>query len=342
MAPPRATPAHPSSPRPRPCVAVVTHVLNVPVRAVFERLRREMPADHDARVILSTDDPQAALAGLAEADVERISRADILRLPFPEKCRADKWEMAGNLDLVFLEFARRNPGYDQYWFIEYDVHWEGVWSTFFEHFRASPAGVLAASVHRMDDAPHKEFSSPYPPFVVPQGMAWPREHYLKAFLPICRVSREALDALHRGYGAGLRGHYEVMIPSVAAQNGMAVEDYGGRGAFVRPENQDRFYFAHPETYSHSPGNFVFRPSQSVLRRRNTLWHPVKPEGVPLWHPLRIEGGVVKSLLEWGKPHAWRALIRLWFATRWRPLRDPPAGAPGAASAEGGAEAAAAE
>ncbi len=34
--------------------------------------------------------------------------------------------MVGNLDLVFLKFQNRHPGHGQYWFLEYDVHWEGV------------------------------------------------------------------------------------------------------------------------------------------------------------------------------------------------------------------------
>jgi len=304
----------------RPCVAVISHVLNAPVRSVFERLRREAPADHDVWMILSTDDPTASIAGLDESDVVRISRDDIFRLGYPQKCREQDWSMAGNLDLVFLEFKRRMPDYGHYWFVEYDVHWEGIWSVLFEHFRASDAALLAATVQQIDEVPHKLDPQAYPQYVVPADLPWERANTIKAFLPICRINHETLTALDEGYRRGLGGHYEFMVPCVAAQNGMPVEDFGGRGRYVKPENLDRFYFARGSAYTHSPGNFVFRPEQRVLARRNTLWHPVKPGGVPLWHPLRYKGSPLKVIEEALKPLLWRLVIWLWFATRWRALK----------------------
>jgi hypothetical protein len=299
-------------------VAVISHVLTPPVRAMFERVTREA-LGHEAVFILSNDDPGADLAGLDEARVERISRDDIMRPGYPQKCRLEDWDMAGNLDLVFLEFRRRRPDFARYWFLEYDVHWEGDWSVFLEHFAASPADVLAATVQQIDEVAHKEGDPPYPRQVVPADMKWERRNVIKAFLPAARLTARALDALDAAYGAGLGGHYEINVPSVAAQNGYAVEDFGGDGRYVRPENRNRFYFARGATYSHSPGTFVFRPVQRVLARPNTLWHPVKPGGVPAWHPLRIGGSLPKLLLERAKPLLWQAAIRLWFATKWRPL-----------------------
>lgn len=317
----------PSPEQQRPCIAVVSHVLNAAVRAVFERLRREAPQDHDVWMILSTDDPKAPIAGLDESDVVRISKDDIFRTPYPQKCREQGWSMAGNLDLVFLEFKRRLPAYSHYWFVEYDVHWEGVWSVFFEYFRDSEAALLAATVQQIDEVPHKLDPLAYPNYVVPADLPWTRANIVKAFLPLCRVNSEALAALDAAYRKGLGGHYEFMVPSVAAQNGMPIEDFGGRGRYVKPENVDRFYFARGSAYTHSPGSFVFRPEQHVLPRRNTLWHPVKPGGVPLWHPLRFKASPLKTFEESVKPWIWRAVVWLWFATRWRPLKVKTAAAP---------------
>lgn len=311
----------------RPIVAVVGHVLNGPVRSVFDRIAREAPPDHDVRFILSADDPAADTAGVPRDRVDRISKADIFAFGYPVKCDDTDWDMAGNLDLVFLEFRRRHPGRAAYWFLEYDVHWEGAWGVFFERFRGSPADVLAATVFPVQDHPTKYKIGAYPAQVVPPGMRWEEARILKAFLPACRLSGRALDALHDAYTAGLGGHYEINVPSIPSQHGMEIEDFGGSGQFVRPENQNRFYFARGNNYSHSPGTFVFRPAQRPLRRSNTLWHPVKPEGVSVWHPLRIRGSTVKSLVEAGKPLLWQLIIRLWFATRWRPLRTTAPSAP---------------
>ncbi len=302
-------------------VAVISHVVTTEIAAMVARLQREASADHDVRLILSADAPDAAGGGLAEADLVRIRRDELFRLPYPRKCQAQDWCITGNLDAVFLEFARRLSDYQHYWFVEYDVHWEGNWRVFFEHFRHSPADVLAATIQQIDEVPHKDTPNAYPTQVIPAGARWERAHIVKAFLPICRISQPALTALDAFYRQGGCGHYEIMVASIAAQNGMILEDFGGNGRYVRPENRNRFYFAHGGTYTHSPGNFVFRPEQHVLPRRNTLWHPVKPAGVPIWHPLRLRGGFGKSTIEALKPLVGRRLIWLWFALRWRPLRE---------------------
>ena len=305
-------------------VSVVTHMVTDEVAAMFARLKREAPPDHDVRLILSADALDTQIGGLAEADIVRIRRDELFLLPYPRKCQAHDWDMAGNLDVVFVEFARRLPDYGRYWFVEYDVHWEGDWRVFFEYFRRSTADVLAATIQDIADIPHKA-NPPYPIQVIPPQAGWIPDRMVKGFLPICRISRSALDALDAFYRLGGCGNYEIILASVAAQNGMSLEDFGGNGRYVRPENRNRFYFARGGTYSHSPGNFVFRPGQRVLPKRNTLWHPVKPEGVPNWHPLRVRGGFFKSNFEALKPVAWRLLIRLWFTLRWRPLIEASGG-----------------
>lgn len=311
----------------RHCIAFISHVLNPAIRDAFERLAREAPADHDVKFVLSTNDIGTDAIGMPETLLTRISRQNLLCLGYPEKCQSDGWVIDGNLDLVFLEFRRRNPGYDRFWFVEYDVHWEGRWEVLFEHFRGSDADVLGTTMQAIDEVPHKLTTLTYPQLVIPPELGWRREDIIKGFLPICRLSRAALDVLDAAYRHGLGGHYEINVPTTSAQAGLAVEDIGGRGRFVNPENQDRFYLANGASYTHSPGTFVFRPQPKVLPRQNTLWHPVKPDGVPAWHPLRIRGNLAKNIVEWLKPQIWQLVIRLWFATRWRPspLRRPVSG-----------------
>ena len=304
----------------RDCVAFVSHIANAPVRRVFERLEREAPAELDVFFLLSSDAAPEKEGPPVGEHLVQVTRDDVLRLGYPRKCQAANWEMAGNLDLVFLEFARRHPRYERIWFVEYDVHWEGKWSVLFERFRDSDADILATTILPIGRRPDRLHRHIYPPLVLPAGPAWDPALILNGFLPICRVSRAALDALRQAYLDGLCGHYEIMLPSAAAQAGLVIEDIGGNGCFVRPENRNRFYFARAGTFSHSPGCFVFRPEQKVLPRPNTLWHPVKPERVPLWHPLRVAGNPLKTAVEWLKPLLWRGVIRLWFATRWRPFQ----------------------
>ncbi len=301
-------------------VALVTHVWTPDIQRVFERLQAEAPPDHDIRFLLSADaelpDPP-----VPSGELVRVCREDLFRLPYPRKCHEGDWVIAGNLDLVFLEFRRRLPEYNQYWFIEYDVHYEGNWRRLFEHFRASNAALLGAIQEYIAKVPHK-LDLGYPHLSVPPGMAWKQADQVKGFYPLCRLDAALLDALDADYRAGLGGHYEIILPSVALRHGLGIEDFGGAGSFVRAENVNRFYFANAASYSHSPGNFVFRPGISkVLARENTLWHPVKPDGVPLWYPLRFRSGnVLRNWKEMLKRQVGQAWIRWWFATQWRPLR----------------------
>lgn len=104
------------------CIAFVSHVLNPAIRDAFARLVREAPADHEVMFVLSSDDPAAEAAQVSEHRMMRVGRDSLLRLGYPAKCEATGWAIDGNLDLVFLEFRRRHPAFNRYWFVEYDVH----------------------------------------------------------------------------------------------------------------------------------------------------------------------------------------------------------------------------
>lgn len=307
----------------RDCVVFITHFLTAEVHTLFERLQKEVPSDLDVKLLLIVSGQSGQEIDLPKHPIVCISQGDLLKLDLFPKCNSDHWVLAGNLDLAFLEFVRRHPVYDRYWFVEYDVHWEGNWSVFFERFRNSDADVLAASIHKLHDAPQKLMQLDYPKLEVPSCLDWHSTDLVKAFLPICRLSRDAIETLRLAYERGLGGHYELTIPSAAAHANLTIEDFGGDGVYVRAENRNRFYFATAKTYSHSPGTFVFRPSPKVLRRTNTLWHPIKPVQTPLWHPMRGGGNWAKTTLEAFKPILWQLAIHAWFATRWRPLPSDP-------------------
>lgn len=304
----------------RNSVALVSHAWTPDIQNILKRLQREVPADHDVRLLLNTN-ALTPFTNLPTNNIERIIKEDLFRLPYPEKCHAGDWDIAGNIDLAFLEFRRRLPDYAFYWFVEYDVHYEGKWESFFEHFRTSPAAVIATTIEYLSKTPSKQNAlTNYPRLVLPVGCGWRDNMVVKGFFPICRLSSELLDILDAQYRTGLGGLYEVTMPTIALLNGMIVEDVGGDGSFVRNDNRNRFYFADGKTYTHSPGNFVFRPEiTKVLQRENTLWHPVKPAGVPLWHPLRAHGNLLRKVKEAIKLVVGRVWIRWWFATRWRPL-----------------------
>lgn len=306
---------------PRICVVIVTHFYDAFIASVIARMRREAPADH-AVFLAFSHGPKGVPGELPRTEdlVLIDEEKDALALPYPARCAQSFEHYAQNVDLKYLSFWHKKPDFDVYWFIEYDVHFEGNWAVFFEYFRASRADLLATRIGELAETPQKEAILAMP-LVLPPSLVGQQVTVMLGFYPLCRFSAAALRAFDAHYREGMAGHYEMTLATICRQLGMEIEDVGGNGRYVRPANVNRFYFCTPGTFTLSPGTFVFRPAmRTVLPRRNTLWHPVKPDGLAVWFPLNTRGNLAKNLLEWLKPMAWRAVIRLWFAFRWNPLR----------------------
>jgi hypothetical protein len=217
-----------------------------------------------------------------------------------------------------LRFILEHQEYDYYWGIEYDVHFEGKWSTFMERFRTSSADLIATTICKHSEIPRKNLN---PVFRSPASHHFDEERWIKAFLPIYRLSKRGAEAIHNAYRDGCGGHYELTWATIIEHAGLELEDIGGDGAWVRPENRNRFYFNTPRTWSRSPGTFVFRPPfRTVLHRRNTLWHPVKPVGIHGWFSEPERQGV-RRIITTVKQYVSKIVVRAWFFARWRPLKD---------------------
>lgn len=178
----------------------------------------------------------------------------------------------GNTEVPFLLFRKKEPAYEHYWFIEYDVRFTGAWSTFFKAWESSDADLLATSVASPREAPDWPLwrSLEHPDRTVSQHAV------IRAFLPLCRLSARALDAVEEEYAHGLTGHSEVSLPTALRLNGLSIEDIGGSGPWVAEGNENRFYTSTPAEKSLAPGSFVFRPAMpSPGKQPNRLWHPVK-------------------------------------------------------------------
>jgi hypothetical protein len=313
----------------RSAILVLTHFCDDRILRFFERVRAEVPANHDVylAINLKTESDAAPAGSEAAGDALFLTSDErLVAMGYREKCRPEGydgtgWIHPGNADLVPILFTRAHPEYDQIWSIEYDVHFEGNWGVFFDHFAPSSAHLIATTLHNAADTADNVMD---PPFLEPDGKSPDLAKCVRGFFPLYRVSREALGVIDREYGAGWGGHYEMVLGTLLSRAGMEIEDIGGNGPYVKPENRNRFYFASKHTYTKSPGTFVFRPAfHKVMKRPNTLWHPVKPPGnYTVWYTLRNKGGLAKNALEAAKPRIWWSVIWLWFAFIWRPLKTP--------------------
>jgi hypothetical protein len=182
--------------------------------------------------------------------------------------------LPGNWDFAVVDFYRAHPEYDFYWRIEFDVRFSGPWSRFFGPWASSRVDLLTTTVQRREDGvPWFWWASLGGP-----GLSLDPRTHVRAFLPVCRISRRACELMDRSYGEGVHGHVECVVPTLLAQRGMEIEDLGGSGEFVRPENENRFYVNEPTDDCLRPGTFIFRPAREAAGDEpDKLWHPVKDE-----------------------------------------------------------------
>ncbi|MPY75468.1 MAG: DUF3405 domain-containing protein [Alphaproteobacteria bacterium] len=186
----------------------------------------------------------------------------------------------GSIALPVLLFYQKYPSYQHYWVVEYDVRFTGRWNAFFSHFRDNPADLLGTTLTRQED--------------IPTWYHWPgldlldlpidKRDYIRGFFPIYRISGRALAQLHAFYKRGVKGHFECLGPTLLRHAGLTIEDIGGAGEFVRPENVNRFYRNSAKAGALSPGTLVFRPVMDRPGKESgMLWHPVKYS--PFWRIL---------------------------------------------------------
>jgi hypothetical protein len=182
-------------------------------------------------------------------------------------------------DYVFLDYFCNNPDYQYYWIMEYDVMFSGNWSDFFSHFESSTSDMLATNVHKFSVFPEWPL---WKTLKVPDDMNLEQSQLIRAFFPLCRLSRQALEKVDRAYKQGWAGSYEVTFGTLLNSAGLTIEDFGGAGEFVKPENENRFYTSTMTCKDLSPGTFVYRP---IMRKpgliKNKLWHPVKEKNLLL-------------------------------------------------------------
>lgn len=263
----------------RAALAFVSHRTDESVLRRFEKLEREVPSAVDVYFLYDVGDATAddrrivrEVAGdrLRPFDGSEVADSDY---PSPWADPARRQLVPSNLDLLYLDFAEREPGYDRYWFVEYDVAYTGHWSSFFEAFEQSSAGLVGTTVH-----PYERY---------PDWHWWPtldpaadvdRSEWVRGFFPIVRLSRAFLARLDEAYRSGWSGHTEAVLPTLAQYHGIEMEDVGGAGPYVRSGNENRFYTNTPEVGHLAPGTFVYRPVRPRPGfRSGRLYHPVKPD-----------------------------------------------------------------
>ena len=211
-------------------------------------------------------------------------------LGYPNKGAARPFKLIpGNCDLIALMFRRAEPKYDQYWTVEDDVDYSGEIYNLLSDLNTRDGDLLATHLaHGYDDWAYSSMLRS------PQGDIRPSDTWL-IFLTFFRVSGAALDTIDRYYRAGWSGHSENMWATILKHAGMRVVDFGGNGRYVADEDRNKHYFGLPDDEFQKNGSFgTMNIRMFAGRRKNVLWHPIKPPRV--W--IRQNGKRLISIAKW--------------------------------------------
>lgn len=177
----------------------------------------------------------------------------------------------GSNHFILLWFFRLYPDYGRYWNIEYDVEFAGDWQYLFKRFDKSDADLLSCHIMSFRDDPYWYW---WKALKTGDGYV-PIHERLRSFNPIYRLTAEAMAYLDDKLRCGSGGHHEVVIPTLLDRAGYKLEDLGGKGKFVKPDNFGLHYDSeHPEPW----GTMRHKPPISlnaIIPESRMLYHPVK-------------------------------------------------------------------
>lgn len=197
----------------------------------------------------------------------------------------------GSNHFPLLKFFKENQCYDYYWLVEDDVRFSGDWKDFFDSFASSTSDFLSSVIETKAENPTWYWWTS----LKTGNEVIAEEKLLKSFNPIYRLSSQALVCIDAHLRIGWMGHYEVLLPTLLYNKGFLLENFGGEGTFVRPENNAKFY---------DDTSMRIAP---VLPddRKNYLFHPVKEEKV------RLDGSYKKNavFVPVGKDSLHRQLLK---------------------------------
>lgn len=197
------------------------------------------------------------------------------KLAYPIKGAARPFRLIpGNCDLMALLARKAAPQYAQYWVIEDDVEYSG-----------DPYELLASLDGRRGDLLATHLAHGYDGWAYasmlrsPGGDVKPADTWL-VFLTFFRISGEALDTIDRYYRDGWSGHSENMWATILKHAGMEVVDFGGNGKYVADEDRNKRYYGLPNDGFQKNGSFgTMNIRLFAGRRKDVLWHPIKPPKV---------------------------------------------------------------
>ena len=187
-------------------------------------------------------------------------------------------KLYGSEHFIMEYFYQVYPQYDFYWGIEYDVVFTGNWNVLFNAYGSNNADLLSSHIEKYNEK-NKDWVWWNMISFADEDIV-EKDCLVKSFNPIYRISNRALNFLDthlkKDYNGGF---YEIIIATSLYNHGFTLEDFGGIGEFVSPENHNRFYIQNTDKsaeYESMRCGLDFSVEEIIsFNQRNKLFHPLK-------------------------------------------------------------------
>jgi hypothetical protein len=187
----------------------------------------------------------------------------------------------GSTHFPMIEFALKNPDYPYYWFIEHDVRFTGDWKDFFNYWEKSQADLLTCHIRSHEKEPDWYWGG-----IKHHTQEIPLSESVRSFNTIYRMSKPAIDYIHKMHLDGWIGHHEELIPTLLLKGGFRLEDMGGTGEFVSKGNNNLFYIDTRNNDKSGSLNNENRPSDKATMRWRPAWKNYGQIKGKLYHPVK--------------------------------------------------------
>jgi hypothetical protein len=237
----------------RMAVLFRTHLINRHVMAEFERIRTSCSQFADVWMLYHSE------SNWSPPSVQQcflFSTSQIQEMGFPFR---DFWH-EGHYPV--LMFARRNPQYDYYWMLEYDVRFTGDWWQLLSSYIDNDKDFLAAYISTLEQDPTW-------PWFFDLNFECDEKYWRRSFFPVVRFSARALRMLDNCHSQGQGGHCEAVTPCLLLLNGLTVGDLNeGRQPVYTPETYSPEYRYVP--FIRTQPNMLYHPAYGLTTRKGMV------------------------------------------------------------------------
>ena len=197
-------------------VGFFTHLSDAEIISRYRKLKAELAGHAEATIVaqMGTPVPEDLLAETVFFDFARLAA----KAP---RILGSKL-IPGNCHLTMLAFFHARPEFAHYWHIEYDVVFTGDWRTLLDAWSGDDCDLVAPHLRTRGEEPDWPW---WPSLQVPQAVA--AAGLVRAFLPVYRISRRALERLDMAVREGSSGHFEALVPTVLQAASLRIAELGG-------------------------------------------------------------------------------------------------------------------